>query len=120
MLSQIFRSRWGALIIVMICAAGAAALIGTGENSGMLLDAADRLASQQSELGQPAAAVTDPISVPDTHDPSSLTEFTPDDELVDDTSGIDPTPPEEQPFQPDVVAQSDDMVIVLDDDPTGQ
>ncbi len=119
MLGQVFRSRWGALIIVMIFAASAAALIGTEGNSGALLNAADGIARQQAEMDEQIRLAGGKPDAEPRHE-RVMMDFTPEDELVDDAQGIDPTPVEEEPIEPDVIAQDDDVVIVLSDDDTGQ
>lgn len=100
-----FTRRWGALILVVVLAAGAVAFIGkdgvaravAGEKSAESNDLAARQAA--SNIGAAPVVARTPT------DNSTVVEWSDDDDLIDDTAGIDPTPPD---------AMTDDEGTVID------
>ena len=106
MATGIFKGPKGALIFVGVTMASVALLVGTEEDSGALVAAADELsrnssadnipARDASRLPQPAPRPARRRPPASTQDDSAL--FASDEELIDDASGFDPSPDLPQPF----------------------
>ena len=85
MRGYMFRNRWFALLFVAIVLAGVTRLVGTGNGDGAIDFAKQRLAEQKVEAER---LTTD--SKPTAPEAKML--FTPDEELIDQALGEDPTP----------------------------
>lgn len=112
MRGYMFRNRWGALLFVVASALGAAALVGGEDDRGVLLNAAEDLQRQQAAMDAAmGGAAQPPVAIP----ANDVVEFTSDEELIDDASGVDPTPLEEGlPLEAELVPR-DEVVIVSRD-----
>ena len=88
MRGYMFRNRWGALLFVAMTLAGVTTLVGTGKHDGALEQATDQIAAQRARADQLKAEAA-------TAEPAKRVLFTPDEELIDETLGDDPTPIDE-------------------------
>jgi len=105
MAKSMFQSPKGALIFVGTTMLGAALLVGSEDQEGALVVAASELERQrqitemQNDFGGPgggnpsAAQAGQNVQRSPVQEPLSF-EFSSDTELIDDTRGFDPTPPD--------------------------
>lgn len=96
-----FRNAKGALFFAAVTVLGAAMLIGSEDNEGALIRAAEDLERQKAQAEDARA---DSGSLPPAQgfapaDEAQL-EFSSDEELVDSAQGLDPSPDIEPPFIP--------------------
>jgi hypothetical protein len=110
MKGYMFQSKAGALLFVIVTLIGVAALVGTEEEDGALISAAERIERQGAELND---ARTDPASdsgpetivvVEEEEEPS----FASDDELILDPTGLEPVGMEPNP----VANVAEEVVLV--------
>lgn len=101
MRGYMFKNRWGALLFVCLTALGAASLIGGEDDQGVLLSAADELTKTGNDFGSRAQELSETEDRPVldagnigqfTPDDDLLPEFEPEDELSDNTQGLEPEP----------------------------
>ena len=127
MRGYMFKNRWGALLFVCLTAIGAASLIGGEDDQGLLLsatdeltDARDGLDSRRQELSRPdERPVLDAGNVGEfSSDDELVAEYLSDEELIDDTQGLEPEPD----INPSVEGEGEggedegDVVMYIDDD----
>ena len=122
MYTFLFRNKLGALGFVVLMMISAATLVGTEEHDGVIVKTTQEIAKQRSDFAEKVDAMSSPKKVaqaPAAETASVEIEFTPDEELVDDAQGFDPTP---EPPQPDVnpepiaagnLAEEGEVVIIL-------
>lgn len=116
MRGYMFRNRLGALLFVGGTAVAAAALIGGEQDEGMLLSAAEEIKQQRAAMAGTMTADTLPaFEIPT----SEVVEFTPDEALIDEATGYDPTPLEDGVALETEVVPQDEVVIVSRDDRQG-
>lgn len=106
-----FQNRWGALFFVGLTMVGAAALVGTEEESGTLIEAAEQIEQQRAEFDDQAQAFSAPVepapvTAPLPEEPE-MVEFTSQEDLVIDPSGFDPTPVMQDPAAGEVILVQD-------------
>lgn len=115
MKGYMFQNRWGALLFVGLTLIGAASLVGTEDNEGTLAEAAAQLEQQGADYREhaegfsqadPAGDASTDVAQHDLAD-TEVVEFTSEDELVVDPSGIDPTPIIDNPAQGEVILIQD-------------
>ena len=101
MAKSMFQSYKGALIFAGSTLMGVALLVGSEDKEGALVVAASELerqrelADKQNDFAPSATpAGNRPSREREPEQPSESFGFTPDEELIDDTRGFDPTPPE--------------------------
>lgn len=101
MRGYMFMNRWGAIIFVSLAAFGAVSLIGGEDDPGLLLEAAEGLTQTRDDFQTRADDLSRPEERPVldartgnefTPDEDMVTEFMSDEDLIDDTRGIDPVP----------------------------
>ena len=90
----LFKNRWIALAFVVITMVSVKTLVGSEGENGMISRTQGDLLAQREEM---RAAMSDLATAPATTQAapgtsSSMMGFTPDEDLIDDTSGFDPTP----------------------------
>ena len=117
MYSLLFRNKLAALAFVALIVIGAALLIGTEQEQGVIQETAQTIAEQRTDFdetvkqagvpkpGRPTImADPEPASVP----------LADDDALIDEAIGFDPTPVDPtDPFDPKAIAETEEVVIVL-------
>lgn len=99
MRGYMFKSSKGALLFVIVTLLGVATLIGSEDNEGALLKAASDIEKQRSMMNEDrefARSSSAPVGFA-SENPGDL-EFTPEEELIDDATGFDPTPELEGPL----------------------
>lgn len=117
-------NRWGAAIFVGLAALGAVSLIGGEDDPGLLLEAADELTQTKDDFESRANELARPDERP-VLDAATGGEFTPDDEvvreymsdeeLIDDTRGIDPVPDVDPTIYTESVESEGDVVMYVED-----
>jgi hypothetical protein len=110
-----FRSRWGALVFVVVSAAGAATLVGGEEDEGVLLNAAAELQQQRQQQEDTLEGAVTSVGADAALPSGETVEFTSDEELIDEAEGFDPTPLEDGAPPPPEVVPKDEVVIVSRD-----
>lgn len=118
MSKSLFQSPKKALLFAALTVVSVVMLVGTEEEEGALIEAAATLkdgsrgaaGDQPDRFGQPAPARRTSRGEPDDFAESG---FTSDDELIDDTSGFDPTPFDTESV--DMDPAEGDMYIIEDD-----
>ncbi len=120
MRGYMFRNRWGALFFVGLTLAGVTTLVGTDKEDGALQQATDQIALQKAQADQLMAG---PGAMMETGTPSAAAVLVPEEELIDQALGEDPTPIDEfataHPDE-DVPADGDTVIIVSRDGAGGQ
>jgi hypothetical protein len=113
MRSYMFRNRFGAVLFVISTLLGVATLIGSEDQKGALLKASEGVKDQQTAMASIAdQPVTDSQPVID----DESVEFTPDDELIDDATGFDPSPVDEDAPKADSSDEAGDDASDSSDD----
>ena len=117
MRGYMFRNRWFALLFVAVTAAGAASLVGTEDDGGTIADATDQITQQRAQFERDAAEIAAPSKpepateadplLEQSYDDDVVIEFTSDEDLVLDPSGVDPTPVIEDPAEGEIIAIED-------------
>lgn len=104
MYNQLFRNRWAALGFVVITAMGAASLVGSEEDEGLLGDAATTIADQREQFVDDTEALSDP----DLELPRDDGSFASDGELYEEGEGLSADPILDDPVdpQPDMVVSN--------------
>lgn len=125
MRGYMFKHRWLALIFVCLTAYGAVSLIGTSDEDGMLIRAAEDIAgSRKGADSQSAIAVTPPVQPIIDNGGSGDFSYDDEDEFVEDESsaepsdsgeGFEPSPDFDPDMTRDSIAASDDIVIIVPD-----
>ncbi len=115
MASGIFKGPRGALIFVGVTLGSVALLVGTEDDGGALVVATDELGSDEPSLSdRNAGRLSSPPPARPSRRPSTATSddtlFASDEELIDDASGVDPTPEYVAPFDSTQPAQ--DVTVV--------
>jgi hypothetical protein len=80
----LFKNRFNALVFVAIILFSVRILVGTPDESGALEQATAKFDDKHEQIPEPASRMVHAAPEP------VATEFTPDEELIDDTSGDDP------------------------------
>ncbi|MDZ4308835.1 hypothetical protein [Allopontixanthobacter sp.] len=112
-----FKNRWGALIFVCLSVLGAVSLIGGEDDHGALLLAADELTETKSELQIQAGELSQADSSAEpTPDEQPVSGFMSDEELIDDTRGIDPAPDIDPSPAAENVEEQGDVIMYIEDD----
>ncbi len=119
MRNYMFKSRWGALLFVCLIAFGAANLIGSSEEDGVLLQATAKIAKDQDEFGQLSDMPDSTGPAPDSAwgtepDDTSVDGFADDADLINDARGFDPTPDLDPQQELEKINRDDGAVIVID------
>ena len=120
MYTFLFRNRYGALAFVGLTMIGAASLVGTQEDEGLITQTAATIEQQRADFEQASEAVNaTPSPTTDMNAGTPTIERAPpipiaeDEDLIDDAEGIDPTPID--PFDRQAIARDADVVIILRD-----
>lgn len=113
MATGIFKGPKGALMFMGATLLSVAMLVGTEEDEGALVVAADGLGRDSDpydapEFGPPVSRSLPAQPVPEPFDDSPS--YDDDSMLIDDAAGFDPTPESQQPF--DSGGPSGDVVVV--------
>ena len=129
MYSLLFRNRVAAIGFVLLTVAGAASMVGTEENAGLLEKTTEEIKAQQAEFAAEMGAMNAPKAVqtipgPPATAPARTTRtvhakrdangdivFTDDEALIDDAAGFDPSPM--TPLEESPIASSEEVVIIL-------
>lgn len=110
MRGYMFRNRWLALLFVGLVLAGTTRIVGTGEGDGALAEATQDLAQQRKRV-EALSSGTRPEAAED----EVVIEFTPDEDLIDDAVGDDPSPIDdfsaEAPLDPEVVTEVEVVIL---------
>ncbi|WP_155806070.1 hypothetical protein [Erythrobacter litoralis] len=115
-----FRSRGGALAFTGITLISVATLVGTEEEDGALADSIAQIEQQGAQFRDQAGDLEQSAPVETAPSPEQVpqqpvaTEFVPDDELIVDPTGFDPTPDPESLVGVEIVPLDPDA-----EDPTG-
>ncbi|MGD9471737.1 MAG: hypothetical protein AB7G24_09295 [Novosphingobium sp.] len=112
MYRMLFRSRWAALLFVAITIASAAAFVGSSEGESAATELATNMRAQaQAKL---------PFAAEDVNEAARQSElihgFASEEELVDDATGLDPTPEDELARIEAELAAQDEPTIVANSD----
>lgn len=121
----LFKNRLAAVGFVVLTTISAASLVGTEDNAGLIEKTAQELEQQKAEFNAEMEAMnaSAPSAIAPAATPSSASqptnqgpvEFTPDEDLIDQTEGFDPTPVDS--FDPAAIAQQEEVVIILNNEP---
>ncbi|MGB3738458.1 MAG: hypothetical protein WA948_03805 [Pontixanthobacter sp.] len=120
MYTFLFRNRYGALAFVGLTLIGAASLVGTQEDEGLITQTAATIEQQRADFEDAAKAAeasrtpaTQPEPEPSIGDYAPAIPIADDEDLIDDAEGIDPTPID--PSDGEAIAKDGDVVIILRD-----
>ena len=105
MRGYMFRNRWFALLFVAFVLAGVTRLVGTGNGDGAIDLARKQIADQKVEAER---LTTETTPAPT----EANVQFTPDEELIDQALGEDPTPIDQ--FQSDEAADTGEEEVPHD------
>lgn len=91
---KLFGGRIGAMAFAGCTILAAATLVGTGEDEGIVAQAADEIVASPEASAPEVAPMPE---TPESFDMSDDVAFASDEDLVDDAEGFDPTPMTETP-----------------------
>ena len=117
MYSFLFRNRMGAIGFVVLTLVGAASLVGTEETEGVIAKTSAQIDQQRADFEEATATLSGSSNGPKPFTqeiPAEIT-FTADEDLIDSATGYDPTP--EINFEEEAIAESEEVVIILNDGP---
>lgn len=99
MRGYMFKSSKGAILFVVVTIFGAAMLIGSENNEGALIKAAADIEKQREMINaERSFARSENAPVGFASGNTQPLEFTPDEDLIDDATGFDPTPEPQLPL----------------------
>ncbi len=119
MYAFLFKNRYGALAFVGLTMIGAAALVGTDEDDGLIPQTAASIEQQKADFDASAQELATngrdrPLIMAD----PALADIplAPDEALIDEAEGFDPTPVDlSDPLGIDANPETEDVVIVVKD-----
>lgn len=126
MRGYMFKNRWGAIAFVCLMAFGAANLVGSKEDGGILQSAADKLTQSKDKLSERTAELAEPderpviVADPPAEFASDDELFGSDDYLIDNARGSDPVPDLDVVGEMDSYAEDGDVVMIIDNDEIDQ
>ena len=112
-----FRNRWGALLFVGMTLAGVATLVGTGRNDGAIQQAADQIAQQRAQADRLSTGTQESVPPAPAQEARTIV-LMPDEELIDSTMGVDPSPVDDFGTPPDddpALVPQEEVIIVSRD-----
>lgn len=120
MRGYMFRNRWGALLFVGMTLAGVATLVGTGRKEGAIQQAAEQIARQRAQADRLTTSARQSAPRSPAQEATTVV-LIPDEELIDSTEGVDPSPADDfgTPPDDDLALVPQEEVIIVSRDATG-
>ena len=122
MYTLLFRNRLAALGFVLLTIISAISLVGTKDREGVLAKTTHEIEAQKAEFEakvEELQGTPTPSSRPSLPSETAPTQgdiaFMSDEDLIDSAEGFDPTPNDE--FKPEAIAEQEEVVIILENEP---